>query len=104
MSEAAMTREDLRDTEGRLTEQMRDGFAGVHERLDRLNGRVRKGETVEVEHAVKIQTLEREMREVRTSAAGAGRRLFGDLKVLVLLAIGIVTGTITVLSFLGKIQ
>jgi hypothetical protein len=42
---ADVTRDDLDKMADRLEARMRDGFDGVHTRLDHLNGRTRKSET-----------------------------------------------------------
>lgn len=92
---------------GQISQLLEVHFGETHRRLDALtvqvqltNGRVREGEIVAATHSAEISTLQREMRDSRHRA----RTMFGDLKVLVLMAIGLVTGTVAVLQFLGKLQ
>jgi hypothetical protein len=60
-----VSREMLERFEARLTERMREGFAGVYDRLDTMNGRVRKGEEQDGRSDERLKTLEREMRDTR---------------------------------------
>jgi hypothetical protein len=49
-----VTREDLKE----LRADLNHGFSGVHQRLDVLNGRVRKGEISRAEHELRLGSLE----------------------------------------------
>lgn len=52
---------DLRDLRDVLTEQIRDGFKGVHERQDVTNGRVGKGEVELGRQDTRLTNMEREL-------------------------------------------
>jgi hypothetical protein len=56
-----VTRDELRDLREDLVERMSSGFAGVHSRLDVLNGRTGKGEVAVGEAAVRLAHLEHEV-------------------------------------------
>lgn len=62
-----VTKEDLWDLRDTLSRQNKDGFDGVHERLDVLNGRVGKNEVTGGEHGVRLINLEREVFKRRRS-------------------------------------
>lgn len=62
-----VTKEDLWDLRDTLSRQNKDGFDGVHERLDVLNGRVGKNEVQGGEHGVRLINLEREVFKRRRS-------------------------------------
>ena len=77
---AEFTREDLRDLITDLRSDMRNGFDGVHNRLDILNGRTRKNEEVLARHDVRIDQTSVKCDDMLTasnakwyiSAAGGG--------------------------------
>lgn len=64
---SAVTKEDLWDVRDRLSAEAQQGFNGVHERLDVLNGRVGRGEVQAGEHGVRLVNLEREVFKRRRS-------------------------------------
>lgn len=51
-------KDDLRDVRDTILEEMRAGFAGVHQRQDVTNGRVNAGEVQGATHEAKIRNLE----------------------------------------------
>lgn len=53
------TREEFAAFSDRLYTQMDDGFAGVHSRLDELNGRTRTGEIETGKLGVRIEVIEK---------------------------------------------
>lgn len=63
-----LTREDLRDLMRDMKEEVRDGFKGVHDRLDELNGRTRKAENLLAVHEERWQRLDKAT-SVRGSSA-----------------------------------
>lgn len=56
-----VTKDDLWDLRDTLTEQIREGFRGVHARQDTTNGRIQKAEVALAEYGVKVKNLEREV-------------------------------------------
>lgn len=56
-----VTKDDLWDLRDTLTEQIREGFKGVHARQDTTNGRIQKAEVALAEYGVKLKNLEREV-------------------------------------------
>lgn len=56
-----VTKDDLRDLRDTLTEQIREGFRGVHARQDTTNGRIQKVELIAAEHGVRLKNVEREV-------------------------------------------
>lgn len=54
----AVEKDDLRDVRDTILEEMRSGFAGVHQRQDITNGRVNAGEVQGATHDAKIRNLE----------------------------------------------
>ncbi|HEX7048582.1 MAG TPA: hypothetical protein VF188_00085 [Longimicrobiales bacterium] len=54
-------KDDLRDTRDTILEEMRAGFAGIHQRQDVTNGRVNAGEIQGAMHGTKIRHLEAEI-------------------------------------------
>lgn len=63
----AVDKADLRDMRDTILEEMRTGFAGVHQRQDLTNGRVNAGEVQGATHAAKIRNLEAEVFGRRSS-------------------------------------
>jgi hypothetical protein len=68
---AVVDKNDLRDVRDTILEEMRAGFAGVHERQDVTNGRVNAGEIQGATHAAKISNLEAEVFRRRSGDRGA---------------------------------
>lgn len=56
-----LSREEFTAFTTRIYQQMDDGFSGVHERLDTLNGRTGKGEVERENHRTRIVSLEKEI-------------------------------------------
>jgi hypothetical protein len=74
MPNEVVNKEDLHDVRDTLSDQIQLGFGGITARLDVLNGRVGKGEISDAETRIRIENLEREVREKRNQgipAAGA---------------------------------
>lgn len=55
------TKDDLREVQLDLREQITDGFRGVHNRQDVTNGRVGKAEVALGEHGARLRNVEREV-------------------------------------------
>lgn len=66
------SREEFAAFTTRIYQQMDDGFSGVHDRLDTLNGRTGKGEVERENHRTRIVNLEKEI-------FAAPRRRSGDV-------------------------
>jgi hypothetical protein len=62
-----VNKDDLHDVRDTLSEQIQHGFTGITARLDVLNGRVGKGEVVDAELRVRVENLERDVREKRSA-------------------------------------
>jgi hypothetical protein len=98
---------DVSESDGQLRDLINQQFAETHRRLDSLtaqvavtNGRLRDTALLANTHAAHIESLQRDMSASQRTA----RTIFGDLKVLILLALGLITGTVAVLQFLGRLQ
>ncbi|MCR4375670.1 MAG: hypothetical protein NUW22_12555 [Acidobacteria bacterium] len=83
----------------------------VTRRLDDLtvqvretNGRVRQHEATLNGHAPRLAAVERDVSDVKSEVKAGRRTLFSDLKTIVLVAIALVTSTVAVLGFFGKLQ
>jgi len=91
-----ITREDLREAIRDMAGQMRDGFDGVHSRLDELNGRTRKAENAIAVHDERWTRLDRATTVAPSSSSPIGE-LKGDWKTMAMmgsLASGAVSGLI----------
>lgn len=55
------SREEFKAFTERIYRQMDDGFGGVHERLDVLNGRTGKGEVADAELRQRVTSVEKEV-------------------------------------------
>jgi hypothetical protein len=67
MPNEVVNKEDLHDVRDTLSDQIQLGFGGITARLDVLNGRVGKGEISDAETRIRIENLEREVREKRSA-------------------------------------
>jgi hypothetical protein len=106
-------KEDLWRLETLLTEELKEGFAGVYQRQDKTNGRVNAAERDLTEHTVRLKNVERELfdRPRRSgptpasqdgeSAATGERRGITEREVKVFVA-G-VTAAVAVLLFFWKV-
>lgn len=75
-----------------LTREMRDGFKGVHNRLDIANGRMAKQETRSDRHKGMITDLEKQ--DIKTNERTKTTKLFWITMTFLLTAIGTLLGVI----------
>lgn len=61
MTDVYVTREDLRQLRDDLVTRMVSGFAGTHQRLDLINGRVGRNEVIAAQLDTKVENIEREV-------------------------------------------
>jgi hypothetical protein len=100
-----VTRDELRDLRDDIVGRMTDGFSGVHQRLDTLNGRTSKGEVAIAAADVRMANLEREVfRRHRTGGETVPALTLADLKWYLAVAGGSIGGTYWVLHALGLLK
>ena len=106
--------EDLHRRHDETNEELRRTHDATDRRIDELteqireqNGRVRKNEILSAAHEADFITVKGDIKDVKQEIRQIGklpRTIFGDLKVLLMLAVGVVTATVTVLAFLGRLK
>lgn len=72
MGSDSVTKDDLRDLRDTLTQQITEGFAGVHRRQDTTNGRISSAEVTLADHGARLKSVEHEVfpRHRRRPASG----------------------------------
>jgi hypothetical protein len=88
-----VTRHDLDTLRDRLEATMRDGFVGVHSRLDKLNGRTGATEVAVADLRPRLAHVEREVGEVREGLSGMGESFRAGLSAIRMEVLG-VAGTV----------
>lgn len=104
-----LTKDDLRDVRDTLSEQLRDGFAGAHSRLDALNGRMGKSEVAIGQHHVRLANVEHQVFQRRRGDpddadpgdGGAAAHMIAERDVR--LVLGTLAAATAVIGFFWKI-
>lgn len=72
MANEVVNKDDLHDVRDVLSEQIQRGFSGITARLDVLNGRVGRAEISDAEHRLRLEALERDVRESKRQTPATG--------------------------------
>jgi hypothetical protein len=88
-----VTRNDLDTMRDRIESLVREGFVGVHSRLDKLNGRTGATEVNVADIKPRLAHVEREMGEVREGLSGMGESFRAGLSAMRTEVLG-VAGTV----------